>query len=143
MISRYFSMDEMLRSDLADRNGIDNTPLPEVAVNIVETCKQADKVREFLGEPMIVTSGYRCQKLNAAAKGSKTSSHIQGHAMDFICPRFGRPKDVFEALKKSDIKFDQLILEFPDSRTGGWVHIGFAPEMRHQKLVYDGQYRIA
>ena len=142
MISRYFSLDELIASDTAARKHIDNTPTAEQLENLRETAQQADRVREFLGHPMIVTSGFRSLKLNAAIGGAKTSSHMTGYAIDFRCPGFGTPKEVFEALKKSDIEFDQLILEFPDS-PGSWVHIGFAPEMRHQKLVYDGQYRIA
>jgi hypothetical protein len=142
MISKYFSLEELIASDTASRKHIDNTPTAEHLQNLTEMAQQADRVREFLGHPMIVTSGYRGPKLNAAIGGSKTSSHMTGHAMDFRCPGFGTAKEVFEALKKSDIEFDQLILEFPDS-PGAWVHIGFAPEFRHQYLVYDGQYRIA
>jgi len=141
-LSKYFSLDEMLASQTAARKRIDNTPTAEQLENLRDTCQQADRVREFLGYPMIVTSGFRSAKLNVAIGGSKTSSHTHGYAMDFRCPGFGTPREVFDALRKSDIVFDQLILEFEDS-PGAWLHIGFGPEMRQQKLVYDGQYRIA
>lgn len=142
MISKYFSLEEMLASQAASRKRIDNSPSLEHLANIKRTCMRADQVREFLAHPMIVSSGYRCFKLNTAVGGSKTSSHTQGLAMDFTCPGYGVAKDVFAALKKSGIKFDQLILEYPDS-PGAWVHIGFAEPMRNQHLVYDGQYRVA
>lgn len=142
MISRYFSLDELISSDTAARKHIDNHPSAEQLENLKEMAQQADRVREFLGHPMIVTSGFRSAKLNAAIGGSKTSSHMTGYAMDFRCPGFGTPREVFDALKKSGIAADQLLLEYPD-HPGSWVHIGFAPEMRHQYLIYDGQYRVA
>lgn len=143
MLSRYFSLSEMTFSEKAVRKSIDNTPNADTLENLKDTCQQADRVREYLGVPMAVSSGYRSPKLNAAIGGSKTSSHMQGLAMDFRADQFGAPKDIFAALKKSGIQFDQLILEFPDSANGGWVHIGFGPEMRGQKLVFDGrQYSL-
>lgn len=139
MLSKYFSLDEVLASQTAARRRIDNTPTFEHMENLKETCREADLVREFLGHPMIITSGYRSPKLNAAIGGSKTSAHCLGEALDFRCPGFGTPSEVFEALRKSDIAFDQLILEYPDS-PGAWVHIGFSEPRRWQTLVYDGQY---
>mgnify|MGYP000061177918 CR=1 FL=1 len=141
-ISKYFTMEEMLRSNTATRKHIDNQPTAEQAANLIDTCQQMDRVREFLGHPILVQSGYRSMKLNAAIGGSKTSSHMQGYAVDFVCPGFGSIQEVFDALKKSDLQFDQLILEFPDS-PNGWIHAGFGPEMRHQYLAYDGhQYSM-
>lgn len=141
-ISKYFTMEEMLRSTTATRRHIDNVPTAEQAANIIDTCQQADQIRELLGHPMQVTSGYRSPKLNTAIGGSKTSSHMQGLAMDFICPGFGTNEEVLKAIKMSGIPVDQCILEYPDSPSG-WVHIGFGPEMRHQYLAYDGhQYSM-
>lgn len=145
-LSRYFTLEEMTASQTAVRKNIDNKPSPEIIENLKDTCVQADRVRELLGSPMIISSGYRSLKLNAAIGGSKTSSHVQGYAMDFRCPGFGTPHEVFDFLKKSlrdsGIKFDQLLLEFPQS-SGCWLHIGFGPEMRGEVLIYDGKtYRI-
>jgi uncharacterized protein YcbK (DUF882 family) len=142
MLSKYFALDEMIASQTATRRHIDNTPNSEQLQNLKETCMQADKVRAFLGGPMFISSGFRSAKLNAAIGGARTSSHLRGEALDFTCPSFGTPKEVFVALSNSGILFDQLILEYPES-TGAWVHIGFGSEMRNEKLVYDGHsYRI-
>ena len=143
MISKYFALDEMIASQTATRRHIDNMPNADQLENLKDTCRQADKVREFLGGPMFISSGFRSAKLNAAIGGARTSSHMRGEAMDFTCPSFGTAKEVFEALKDSGIQFDQLILEYPESK-GAWVHIGFGSEMRNEKLAYDGHsYRIA
>jgi zinc D-Ala-D-Ala carboxypeptidase len=44
-----------------------------------------EKVEKALGHELKVNSGYRCQKHNAAIKGSPTSSHILGLADDIDC----------------------------------------------------------
>lgn len=145
-LSKYFTLEEMIASQTAARKRIDNTPTSEHVQNMVELCHLADKVREYLGHPMIVSSGYRGAKLNTAIGGSKTSAHMRGEAMDFTCPGFGSVKEVFNALKSSGIAFDQLILEYPDANNGNgsWVHLGISSTPRHQTLVFDGtQYRIA
>lgn len=137
-ISKYFTLDEMIVSSSAARYGIDNSPTSEHLANLVKTCIKADAVREYLGFPMIVTSGYRSEALNKVIKGSKTSSHMRGEAIDFRCPGFGTTQTVFNALKKSGIKFDQLILEYPSS-PNSWVHIGFGERMRGEFLTFDGK----
>ena len=43
-------------------------------------------------------------------------------------------REVFDAIRKSDIDFDQCIAEF-----GRWVHIGFGPKMRKEVMAYDGR----
>jgi hypothetical protein len=144
MLSKYFSLAELIHSQTAIRKNIDNTPSPEVLANLADTAREADRMREFLGYPVMVTSGYRSPKLNAAVGSKPTSSHTSGYALDIVCPGYGTPSEVFNALKTSGLAFDQLILEFPDSKTGGWVHIGYSPRMRREYLVFDGKtYRMA
>lgn len=143
-LSKYFTLEEMVASQTAARKGIANIPTTEHFENLRHTCQMADAVREFLGHPMRVSSGYRSLKLNTAVGGSKTSAHSRGEAMDFTCHGFGTTEDVFEALRDSGIRFDQIILEYPSNPSGSWVHIGFSPEMRQQALVFDGkQYAVA
>ncbi len=136
-LSKYFTLDEMTASQTAARKRIDNKPGPEILENLKDTCVQADRVRELMGFPMLISSGYRSLKLNIAVGGSKTSSHLQGYAMDFRCRGFGTVREVFDFLKKAmrenGILFDQLIYE------GNWVHLGFGPEMRGEILIYNGK----
>lgn len=46
------------------------------------TMNYVDDVREDLGSAMIVESGYRCPKHNAAVGGAKGSMHPKGIAVD-------------------------------------------------------------
>ena len=143
-LSRYFTLEELTHSDIAVRKNIDNTPNAEQLSNLTDLAQKADRVREFLGKPMLVSSGFRSPKVNAAVGSKPTSAHCLGYAMDFTCPSFGTPREIFETLKNFNCGYDQLILEFPDATNRGWVHISFEPRERGQKLVYDGsQYRVA
>lgn len=105
-------------------------PTVEKAVNIGVTAAYMERVRSILEDnPIQVTSWYRSPLVNKAVKGSTTSDHLQGYAVDFKCPFFGDPYDVAAAIEYSDLMYDQLILEY------GWVHISFAPRMRRESLT--------
>jgi putative chitinase len=68
--------------------------------------------------------------LNQAIGGASKSSHMDGWAVDFVCPTYGDPYAVCKAIEASGIKYSQLIHEF-----GRWVHISFAPDMKQQSLT--------
>ena len=134
--SKYFTFNELTRSDTANRLKIDNEPKEEATKdNIKELMLFLDGVREGwteeckdkgYGDPAImVNSGYRSEALNKAVKGSKTSEHMLGTAAD-IEPKNGRNKEFFEWLKTyvADKQFSQLINEYPDKENNPkWIHI--------------------
>lgn len=128
-LSEHFTLDEMILSQTAVRNGIDNTPPADVLERLTSTCQQAEAVRKLLGAPMLISSGYRCDALNRLIGGAATSAHPQGWAMDFTCPDFGTPLEICLKIAEDKIKLDQCILE------GTWVHLSFAPTYRMQFLT--------
>ena len=132
----HFSLDELIFSNTAIRLDIDNIPTPEALANLEMLANGLEAVRAKLySNPIKVSSGYRCLKLNRALKSRDTSYHVKGLAADFTCPRFGTVPEVMRALADSSIEFDQLILEF-DS----WIHIGFAEagaKPRRQMMVIN------
>lgn len=128
-LTPHFTLEELIFSETALRKGIDNSPSEEVKANLSELALTLEKVRELLGVPLHINSGYRGPKLNAAIGGSTTSAHMTGQAADFIAPQFGTPKDIAIEIAASDIEFDQLIFE------GAWVHIGIRGDMRRQVLT--------
>lgn len=134
-MSEFFTLDEMLVSELAARKGIDNSPSLEVLATLKLTAMEMDKVRVFLGKPVLPSSWYRCLELNRALGSKDDSQHVKGEAVDFIAPAYGSVQQVFEAIRKSDICFDQLIVE-----CGRWVHISFSARNRRQCLAYDGKH---
>ena len=131
-LSTYFTLSEMIQSGYATRHGIDNTPNAEAMANLRYTAEQLDRVRSLLGVPVLVSSGYRCEKVNTAINGSKNSQHLRGQAVDFTAPSFGNPEQIAKAIANSNIPFDQLILEY-----GAWVHVSFTKNPRGQILTID------
>lgn len=131
-LSTHFTLEELTFSQTAAREGIDNTPPPEVVARLKHTALGLEAVRVRLGVPLSVSSGYRCLALNRLLGSKDSSAHVQGDAADFIAPGFGSPATVVSSLKDAGIAFDQLIVEF-----GRWVHISFAPAMRGELLVID------
>ena len=139
-ISEHFSFRELTRSEAARRAGIENTPTAAEMDNIYYTAQQLEKIREYVGRGIVVTSCFRSERVNKLVGGSPTSAHRFGLAAD--CDAIGLTSLAFakELIKMRDagkLVFDQLILEFPERGDGAWVHIGFrrnAP-MRNQILT--------
>jgi putative chitinase len=129
-ISKYFTLAELTVSDTAKAKKIYNIPTGRTLQNLCFAAKKMDEVRELLGHPIIVSSGYRSPALNVEIGGSDTSAHTIGYAIDFTCPKFGDPYAVCKAIMASDIKYDQLIWEF-----NRWTHISFDPKLRMQELT--------
>lgn len=118
---------------------LSNQPNATQLANLTATAQQMELVRALLGKPIRINSGFRSAAVNKAVGGSPTSAHALGWAVDFVCPAFGNTRAICAAIKASSIQFDQLILEKPDSPSGGWVHIGFGPGKRRQILTFNGK----
>jgi len=126
-LTAHFALEELTGTL---HRGIDNRPPSAVVATLRDTAARMEEVRSLLGDRVIsVSSGYRCPALNRAVGGAKTSAHLTGHAVDFNCYGFGRPKAVCRAIAGSKLAFDQLIEE------GTWIHISFDPRMRRQVLT--------
>lgn len=128
-LSTHFRLSEFTSSQTATRRGIDNTPPREVVDALKRTALGLEAVRSLLMAPIIITSGYRSPALNKAIGGAKNSQHVKGEAVDFICPGFGSPKEVCEAINRSSLQFDQLIYE------GTWIHISFSEKPKREALT--------
>lgn len=121
-VSPNFWLSEFLNSDHATRNGIDNTPTMAALANIETILGPGmQRVRDLLGVPVVLSSGYRGDALNRAVGGSANSAHKRGLAADFRAPEFGTPRKVIERLLQHSpsIRADQMIYE------GTWVHIAW------------------
>lgn len=101
----FFPLRELTFSKIAEVHGIDNTPTPDILETLKYTAQQLDKVRELLGKPVNISSGYRCLQVNRRLGSKDSSQHLKGEAVDFKCELFGNPRSVFEAIRKSDIHF--------------------------------------
>lgn len=133
-LTPHFSLEELIHSDTANARGIDNTPSSSIIYNLSLTAQLLEQVRALLGQPLTVSSGFRCPALNAAVGGVPDSAHLHGQAADILCPGFGTPLEVCRAIERSGIKFDQLIHEH---LAADWTHIAWSAGQRMQILTID------
>lgn len=116
---------ELIHSDIAVKNGIDNTPDEDVKENINLLMKWLnDKVAPHYAGPVRVNSGYRCLELNKEVGGASTSHHLTGFACDLRCADVKGLRDIIKDNYMGEI--DQLIY-YPKR---GFVHISIHPKKR-------------
>lgn len=121
---KYFTISELTRSDTASIKKIDNTPNKEITEHLIELVeKLLDPLRsdwaEYcdvnrLGNPAIsVNSGYRCNELNKAVRGSLTSAHLTGYAAD-LQNVSGSREEFYQFLLNflKDRNFDECFIEY-------------------------------
>lgn len=137
--AKYFTKKEVTYSETAKELGILNEPTEDIWKNIEVSALYLDRIREYLGFPLTVTSWYRCPELNTAVKGSKTSDHVNGWASDLVSSKHKAlvlANLIANTCEDLGIPYDQIIYEQT------WVHISFSPKYRRQKLTYRaGTYR--
>lgn len=128
---KYFKVEEFLRSETADKLGIDNTPIDETIIdNINYSLERLNEIRENYGKPIIISSGYRCQALNEAVGGVKDSKHQEGLAVDLKWD-----KELLEFIT-DNMQFDKLIRE--KSGKTRWIHIQFRRDRETERnLIYS------
>jgi hypothetical protein len=134
-LSEHFTLDEMTASDAAQRRGWDNTPNADHTANLMRLAAFLERVRVVLGnKPISITSGYRCKLVNDSVGSKDTSQHRFGCAADIRVVGV-TPRQVCEAIIKSKLEYDQVILEF-----NSWTHVSiplleFKP--RRSGLIID------
>jgi zinc D-Ala-D-Ala carboxypeptidase len=132
-LSQSFTLQELVFSQTAARDGIDNTPsvaqvraLRGLCANILQP------LRDSVGKPLVVSSGYRCPRLNRAIGGSATSQHMEGRAADIVCFSLDTKK-LFKRVLELKLPFDQLIYE--GGRQSIWVHVSFDPDRDRRAIM--------
>lgn len=125
-LTANFSLHEMIKSETALRNGLDNTPGPAEIENLRILCTYVlQPLRDAYGRGIKVNSGFRHPDVNAAVGGSRTSDHCRGQAADIEIPGVAN----YDLAKYIEQYFDftQLILEFytPGVPDSGWVHVSY------------------
>lgn len=130
-ISKYISLEEATKSQTATRHGIDNIPTEAILINmktVGEVC--FDKIREWYGKPLKVSSFYRSPALNKKVGGAKNSQHMKGEAIDIDTGSKAENKKIFE-WAKANLDFDQIINEFDLS----WVHISYSKGNNRKQVL--------
>lgn len=115
-----FKLSEVEHSNTAKAKGMKNELPRDLMDNAIYLITCLQSIRDVLGCPMIINSGYRCKAVNDAVGGSKTSAHMKGLAADFIPKNMGL-REAYDKIKKMNFEWvDQLII-YPSK---GFLHIG-------------------
>ena len=138
-LSKYVSLSEVTRSVTAKHRGIDNSPNEEHLKNLQVICTEVfDKVREHFGVPIYISSGYRSAALNKAIKGSNSSDHSVGRALDLDQDGHDNGVTNMEVFKfiKDNLEFDQLIAEGSNGAGDiNWVHVGYRKGANRKQIL--------
>ena len=149
-LSDNFFLKEFLVSNVATRRGFILDPPKDDIRNLQLLCmKVLQPLRDKIGRPIRINSGWRSAELNKAIGGAykmdytntyqgqyiATSAHCKGQAADIkYVDKKGKVdnKFLFDTILDLGIEFDQMINEFNYS----WIHISYVEEK-----VIDGVYR--
>ena len=135
-LSKNFTLEECIGSRTADRMGIDNVPKDEKVIeNLRNLCLEVlQPLRDYVGAPILINSGYRCPELNVAVGGVKNSQHCRGEACDI---RIASPKQGREwaAWIEDNCRFDQMLLE--RNKNGAvWLHVSCKRDAEANRQVF-------
>ena len=132
---KYFSYSEFFKSDVAEKHQVKNIPddaqLSQVLGNIKALVLNVlDPLRARIGRPIIITSGYRSQRVNELVGGSKTSQHMLGKAADIHVQGYTpQQMDMVYRTIQMYYDFDQLIF-YPSKNI---IHISWNGDKNRQE----------
>ena len=135
IITKNLTLQELIDSNTAKAKGIDNSPTNEHLRNLIEIANNIfQPLRDGIGKPIRISSGYRSEKLNKAVGGSKTSQHNKGQALDLVATTGFTNKDIFDYIKKH-LEFDQMIWEFGTDKNPDWVHVSYNKSKNRKQVL--------
>ena len=124
-VTMHFTIEELYASRRAKELGIDNKPTIQKMINLVYLAAYVlEPLRVAMNEPITISSGYRCEKLNKAVGGVYNSQHMKGQAADLcIDGDIEKGRRWFNYIK-DHLLFDQLIWEH-NAAGVYWIHVSF------------------
>ena len=123
-LSKNFTLEELVFSPTAIRNKFveQSNPPANVVDNLTVLCnKVLEPIRAKFGVTL-VSSAYRCPRLNTKVKGSPSSHHMLGMAADI---NFGKNNKKLYEFIRDNLKYTQLIWEYGSDENPDWVHVAF------------------
>jgi len=129
-LTANITLDELTKSQVAERKGINNNPNPTqienlkaLAVNVLQP------IRSHYEKPLIISSGFRCAELCLEIGSSVNSQHTasdEAAAADFEIP--GVDNMELALWIRNNLEVDQGILEFykDGEPSSGWIHCSYS-----------------
>ena len=129
-LSEHFVLGEFTRSKYPE---VYNIPSHEAIANLKRLCEWLEVLRNKIGHPIVINSGYRSPQLNRKVGGAPTSNHLTGCAVDI------RTNGMEQAIcyaailiayaNESAQDYDELLIE--KNRYGAiWLHFAVRPFSR-------------
>ena len=117
-LSKNFTLEEMVATS---HPRLQDIPTLEVVQNLQKLCVLVlQPLRDTIGAPVYINSGYRSKRLNARVGGVPNSRHLQGRAADIHCDNLDYAKVIFDILKQNPY-VDKVLIE--RKRHSVWVHV--------------------
>ena len=138
-LTANITLDELTKSQVAERKGINNNPSPDqienlkaLAINVLQP------VRSHFDKPLIISSGFRCAELCVAIGSKITSQHVaddEAAAADFEIP--GLDNRELAKWIRNNLEVDQGILEFykDNEPSSGWIHVSYSRNKNRQQWL--------
>lgn len=128
---KYFTFDELTYSRTAVENGLLNRPGATERDNLAQLVERLlDPLRERLGEPIAILSGYRSPEVNTLVGGVPDSQHTLGEAADCYC--LAGPERLLAVLRASGLPFDQAIVY----RRRNFLHLSHRASRCRGQILY-------
>lgn len=133
-LSKHFTLWEMMRSGTAVRMNIKNVPDEQEKEALRQLCQHVLEPLRCRYGAIIITSGYRCLRLNRAVGGVPTSQHMRGEAADIFIPNLEIGRKYFDFIK-NNTTFDQLIWEPRSADVPRWLHVSYTTRRPNRMQV--------
>lgn len=131
-LTKDFDLDEFTYSDTARKLRLNNNPSHVEIGALLNLCeKLLQPLRDALGKPITINSGYRNECINTLVGGSKTSQHMKGEAAD--CAIDGKAIDLLQLLLDLELNFDQAILY----KSKNFLHLSLKSSGANRKQVIE------
>ena len=134
-LTKNFTSEEFEVSATAKANKIDNTVPSHLRDYVAKLAEQLQVIRDYWNAPIIITSGYRCQKLNKLVGGASNSDHLYGAAVDIHTKENSKSKNkelfnlILSLVKLKKVSFRQIINEYDYN----WIHVSINNEFNKFK----------
>jgi len=127
-LSKNFTLEELCVTSSGLKNEPTNVEIGALRALVANVLQP---LREDIGEPIKINSGFRSSAVNKAVGGAAPSQHVKGEAADIECSNNAY---LFNLIRKN-LVFDQLIWEHGDDKQPAWVHVSYkAQGNRHEVL---------
>ena len=144
-LSENFTLEEFVRSETAAKYNIANVPSWEHVINLKNLCEQVlQPLRWHINRPVIINSGYRCERLNEKVHGVGNSQHMRGEAADIRIPTLGVGLQMFDFIR-DNCDFDQMLFESKRNAFGGriyWLHVSCKRNLKLNRAMAIPNYQL-